>query len=306
MKKTNPLSHLARRLSGLLTAVFALALAWSAAAGNPSTTVVTFSANPSTYGNPVTFTATVSGGFGTPTGTVQFKTNGVNFGSAKPLTSGAAASDATLTTPGARWQVGTYTVTAEYSGDAVYDRSNDPLDGGQIVQPWTLNITASALNKVYNGNTTVFVGLFDDALSGDNVFASYTDANAASKNMGSRTVTVTSITLGGADAGNYTPASTTVFTSAQITSATLTYKADAKIRVYQASNTTLTGKVDGYIIGENAGNALVQPATTNWTTTATPTSRAARISIGSLGCRTTQSRSRLGPRRIPTAVRRRD
>ena len=70
------------------------------------------------YGeNGVTFTATVrdasSGSSGTPTGTVQFLTNGVNFGSAATLSGGSASSASLpLTLP-----VGNYTVTAVYSGD---------------------------------------------------------------------------------------------------------------------------------------------------------------------------------------------
>src|SRR5205823_6105762 len=49
---------------------------------------VAASANPSVFGQGVTFTATVtptSPGSGTLTGTVQFQTNGVNFGSAVTL-----------------------------------------------------------------------------------------------------------------------------------------------------------------------------------------------------------------------------
>src|SRR5262249_4526377 len=49
-----------------------------------STTAVTASVNPSVYGQPVTFTATVSPppiDIDTPTGTVQFQIDGNNFGS---------------------------------------------------------------------------------------------------------------------------------------------------------------------------------------------------------------------------------
>ena len=45
-----------------------------------STTAVSSSVNPSDFGQSVTFTATVTSGAGTPTGTVQFKDNGVNLG----------------------------------------------------------------------------------------------------------------------------------------------------------------------------------------------------------------------------------
>src|SRR4030095_12654261 len=60
-------------------------------------TAVNSSANPSVFGQSVTFTAIASAtapGAGTLTGTLQFKTNGVNFGSAVTLSGGTATSAA--------------------------------------------------------------------------------------------------------------------------------------------------------------------------------------------------------------------
>jgi len=90
------------------------------------------STNPSVYGQPVTFTATVAPidpAAGMPSGTVQFKTNGGNFGSAVNLSGGSAKSDdlpATL-------PPGTYAVTAEYRGDVTFTRSTGTLAGGQTI-----------------------------------------------------------------------------------------------------------------------------------------------------------------------------
>jgi len=44
-----------------------------------TSTVVGSSLNPSVYGQSVTFTATITGAGGTPTGTVQFKIDGSNL-----------------------------------------------------------------------------------------------------------------------------------------------------------------------------------------------------------------------------------
>jgi hypothetical protein len=71
----------------------------------------------------VSFTATISGSASAPTGTVQFKTNGVAFGSAVTLSSGVASSAATATFPR-----GTNTVTAEYSGSTIYFSSTNTLN----------------------------------------------------------------------------------------------------------------------------------------------------------------------------------
>jgi subtilisin family serine protease len=79
-----------------------------------TTTALSSSANPSTFGEPVTFTAQVTAdppGSGTPTGTVTFFDNGTLLGSA-PLDPAAQAS---LTTAGL--QVGSHTIQADYSGD---------------------------------------------------------------------------------------------------------------------------------------------------------------------------------------------
>ena len=63
-----------------------LTVTFNAAAA--TTTTLTSSLNPSTYGQSVTFTATVSraSGSGAPVGTVQFKVDGVNLGTPVTLT----------------------------------------------------------------------------------------------------------------------------------------------------------------------------------------------------------------------------
>jgi hypothetical protein len=86
-----------------------------------TTTKVTSSAATSASGQPVTFTATVSvvaPGSGTPSGTVQFKIGGTNFGSPVALSSGSATSSATTTL-----SVGSHTITAVYNGDTNFNGS---------------------------------------------------------------------------------------------------------------------------------------------------------------------------------------
>ncbi len=83
----------------------------------PSTTVLTSNYSVTKVNNPVVFTATVSGAFGTPTGTVQFRSDGNNIGSPATLSGGVA----TLSYSGL--SVGTHTITAVYSGNATYNGS---------------------------------------------------------------------------------------------------------------------------------------------------------------------------------------
>ena len=93
---------------------------------------VSSSKNPSDYKQSVTFTATIntiSSAAGTPSGTVQFKVDGANFGSAVPVSKGIATSAAISTL-----SVGTHTVTAIYSGDTNFATSTGTLSGGQKVR----------------------------------------------------------------------------------------------------------------------------------------------------------------------------
>lgn len=93
-----------------------------------SSTALASSLNPSPMGSNVMFVATVSGSFGTPTGTVQFKTNGVALGGAVTL-----AADGKVTNSTALLPAGTTTVAAEYSGDANYQPSTNTL--AQVIIP---------------------------------------------------------------------------------------------------------------------------------------------------------------------------
>jgi hypothetical protein len=120
-----------------LTATFSGSADFATSAGTAAHTVnlaatttdVASSVNPSVFGQPVTFTATVTSSFGDPTGTVQFQVDAVNLGTAVPVDgSGQATSPATST-----MAVGNRLVTADYSGDARFGASGGSLTGGQIV-----------------------------------------------------------------------------------------------------------------------------------------------------------------------------
>jgi hypothetical protein len=82
---------------------------------------VTTSGTPAFSGTTVVFTATVTAvapGAGIPSGTVQFRVDGVNVGAAATLNSSGQAAYATTTL-----SVGTHTITAVFSGDANFNAS---------------------------------------------------------------------------------------------------------------------------------------------------------------------------------------
>ena len=100
-----------------------------------------------------------------------------------------------------------------------------------------LNISALAQNKSYDGTDAANVSLTDNRIVGDDIASSAGNSVFTDKNFGSgKHVTVSDITLSGADAANYT-FNTSATTTADISKANLTVKADS------------TGKVEGTVDG---------------------------------------------------------
>ncbi len=119
---------------------------------SPTTISVVSSLNPSTFGQSVTFTATVTGGTA-PTGTVQFKDGATNLGAPAML----AGTTATFTT--AALNVGTHPVTAVYSGDSSNGGSSSPLVSQVVngVAPGaTTTSVVSSLNPSLVGQSVTF------------------------------------------------------------------------------------------------------------------------------------------------------
>jgi hypothetical protein len=113
-----------------------------------TSTALVSSLNPSTFGQNVTFTATVAGS--SPTGTMQFKDGGTNLGAAVALSSGQATFSTTTLTPGS------HSITAVYSGDAGNLTSTSALLSQQINQVTSSTALSSSLNPSTLGqNVTI-------------------------------------------------------------------------------------------------------------------------------------------------------
>ena len=126
----------------------------------------------------------------------------------------------------------------------------------------TLVVTATGVNKVYDGTTDATVTLSDDRVSGDVFTDSYTAATFANKNVGiGVAITVSGISISGTDAGNYNLASTTANATANITAATLTGHFTASDKAYDATaaasilSRTLTGIIAPDVVTLNGGSA---------------------------------------------------
>ena len=99
-------------------------------------------------------------------------------------------------------------------------------------------MSATGVNKVYDGTTTATVTLADNRVSGDVLSRTATPApRSTDKNVGTgKTVSVSGISISGTDAGNYT-VNTTASTTADITAKALTVSATGVNKVYDGTTT---------------------------------------------------------------------
>jgi uncharacterized repeat protein (TIGR01451 family) len=88
----------------------------------PTTTSVSSSLNPSTYGQSITFTAQVTSSGGVPSGTVTFFNGKVGIGKV-----GLASGTASLTTSPTALTRGSHSITAKYGGSTAYATSTSPV-----------------------------------------------------------------------------------------------------------------------------------------------------------------------------------
>ena len=111
-----------------------------------------------------------------------------------------------------------------------------------------LTVTATASDKVYDGNKTASVILSSNKLGADVVTLTKTLAEFDTKNVGTgKTVNVTDIAISGADAGNYTLTSSTATGTASITAKLLTITARPHSITY--NGTAYTGGNGLVLIG---------------------------------------------------------
>ena len=123
----------------------------AAAAVVETSTVVTSSENPSTYGELITFTAEVTAvDDTTPAGTVQFSLDGADFGDPVPVGPDGIAESATLASP----DPGDHTVIAAFTGAVGYSGSGDFLTQTVDAAGVDVGITSSDASSDYGQAVT--------------------------------------------------------------------------------------------------------------------------------------------------------
>ncbi|MGK5078395.1 YDG domain-containing protein [Janthinobacterium sp. HLX7-2] len=117
----------------------------------------------------------------------------------------------------------------------------------------TLNVNLSGVNKTYDGTTGALVNFGDDRITGD-ALAVAGNAAFGDKNAGTgKTVNVTNVAFGGADAGNYVLGANTGSTTANIAARALNLSGVASNKVYDGTTGASVTLADDRIAGDSLG-----------------------------------------------------
>jgi hypothetical protein len=196
-----------------------------------TTTSLSSSVNPSSYGQAVTFTASVlpSSG-GSVSGSVKFWDGTVQIGSAV-LSSGIA----TFTTSATALNGGSHSITASYSGDTNFTGSNSSLLSQTVNPVATITTLASNLNPSVAGQNVTFTATVSSSVSGPqsgtvNFYLDGSTTPVQSSSVSGNTATFSTSSL---SAGNHTISAAFVSSSPNFAG---------------SSSTTLTQSVEDFSI----------------------------------------------------------
>lgn len=208
-----------------------------------ATDVVTSSANPGAVGTAVTYTATVTGGSGTPTGSVTFKDGSSPISSCG--TSGVVALNssgiATCTVTYA--SAGSHTITAPYGGSASYGAAAGNALSETIAGTSTTAL-ASNYDPVATGVPVTYTATVTGSGSVPTGTVTFKDGNAPISSCGTAGV----VTLGSGGIATCT----VTYTSAGSHSITASYGGDATHASSTSSTLTQTVSTDGNVLTESA------------------------------------------------------
>lgn len=216
----------------------------------PTTTSLSFSPNPSTYGGNVTFTATVAPS--TALGSVTFLSDGVLIGTATFNGTGATITTSLLT-------AGTHSVHACYAGSANY-ASSCSTDQNLPVAKAGLAVTANSASRTYGTTNPGFTPSYTGFVNGDSSAVlsgapTFSTTATASSPVGSYPIIPAQGTLA---ASNYS--FSFVSGSLSITKAPLTVRANDSSRTYGIANPTFSASFSGFLNGDTSAVLTGSPS----------------------------------------------
>jgi hypothetical protein len=213
---------------------------------------------------------------GTNVATGTLSANGVLAGDAV----GASATSILFDSANAGSRTATASGIALTGADAGNYTANGSATALATILAKAITATLTANGRVYDGTTSATGTLaLNGVLSGDQVSVSKTGIAFDSKNAGSRTATASGLTLGGANAANYTITGTATGT-ATISPRAITATATADSRVYDGTTAT-TGRIA--LSGVISGDTVTGSATYRFADANAGTGRTVQVNGLSLG-----------------------
>jgi len=163
-----------------------------------------------------------------------------------------------------------------------YTLNNTTATTTANITPLAITVNGTGANKVYDGTVIDAATLASGGvLAGDSVTFSDISATFANQNVGTgKTVTITGISAGGTDGGDYT-VNATATSTANITPATLIYTAASASQAYGTTPSGLSGSVSGFVAGETLASATT--GTAAFATSATSSSNVGLYAINGSG-----------------------
>jgi YVTN family beta-propeller protein len=226
-----------------------------------TSTVITSSLNPSTYGQPVTLSASVTSTAGSPTGIVTFYDGATALGTATLNGSGQAL----LTT--AVFSAGTNSLSAAYGGDSNFATSTSGALGQTVSKATTLTVLTGTPNPSSAGQTVAFVATVSGQYGGG-VTGTVTFNDGQNKVLGTASVVGGSAGLSVLTLGTGTHSVTAVYggdgNSLGSTSPVLSQSVVAKT----ATTTTVSSSLNPSYVGQLVTfTATVTPSAATGTVT---------------------------------------
>jgi hypothetical protein len=200
----------------------------------------TLAAQTEVYGQPFPESVTIANGNPAPTGMITFTTGAQTL----CTLNGAFAASTTCNAPNSGLAIGTYPVTFNYSGDAVYP--SQTLLTTLTVTGSPLTVTVNNATRVFGAPNPTFTGTIIGVLPGDTINVAYSTTATAASPAGTYPIIAT-LTAGGAtNLSNYTitntPGTLTI-TPAAAPAATSTALTSSASPATLGSNITFTATV---------------------------------------------------------------
>jgi hypothetical protein len=248
---------------------------------DPTTTALTSSANPSSFGQSGTFTATVTAnapGSGIPTGTVTFKDGATTVGTGT-LDGSGVATFATSTL-----SVGSHSITAVYGGDGNFNTSTSSILTQTVNQSGTTTTVTSSANPSTYGQSVTFTATVAAAAPGSGTPSGTVTLKDGAATIGTgtlngsgvATISTSTLSVSGsphsitavyAGNANFSTSTSSVLSQA-VNPAALTITADNKTKPYGAALPALTVSYSGFVNGDTSASLTTPPTVTTTATAA--------------------------------------